>query len=233
MPSVGDPNQLQLVANLKHCLAGPFLEVGSKDYGSTQNLRRLFQSQGPYVGIDMEAGDGVDIVLDMTSDFSVIDEAVGRRRFGTIFCLSVLEHCDQPFRMAEHMTRLLKPGGAVVVSVPFAWKFHGYPSDYWRFTHEGIKKLFPQLVFDMGHAAASRGKSPSFETPDENLGRINFSSKSHWEQGHYVRGVTARGFRLLARLGIFKWLADSPYVLAPTMVFMVGTLPAAAQSQAA
>ena len=50
--------------------------------------------------------------------------------------------------MAANITRLLGANGCLYVSVPHAWKFHGYPSDYWRFTPEGVKKLFPDLSFD-------------------------------------------------------------------------------------
>lgn len=37
--------------------------------------------------------------------------------------------------------------GVVFISVPFCWKIHGYPSDYWRFTPEAIKVLFPEIKF--------------------------------------------------------------------------------------
>src|SRR5688500_11735663 len=135
---MGSPEQYRFANQHRERFAGPILEIGSKDYGSTENLRKLFPGF-EYVGIDMQAGPGVDVVLDFTRPFAEIDAALAGRRFGTIFCLSVLEHCDQPFVMADNMTRLLAPGGSVYVSVPFAWKFHGYPSDYWRFTHEGVK----------------------------------------------------------------------------------------------
>ena len=142
---MGDINQCQFVLRHKDALSGPFLEIGSRDYGSTQDLRSFFPGE-TYVGVDLSAGDSVDKVLDLTQPFEVIDEALEQQRFGTIFSLSVMEHCDQPFLMAENMTCLLKPGGRIVLSVPFAWKFHGYPSDYWRFTQEGVKKLFPKIT---------------------------------------------------------------------------------------
>lgn len=39
---MGDLNQLSFVKSHQSVLRGPFLEVGSKDYGSTQDLRLLF-----------------------------------------------------------------------------------------------------------------------------------------------------------------------------------------------
>ena len=33
-------------------------------------------------------------------------------------------------------------GGSLFIAVPFVWRFHGYPNDYFRYTHNGIKKLY-------------------------------------------------------------------------------------------
>ncbi len=146
---MGSINQLLFVKRHASELAGPFLEVGSKDYGNTQDLRSVFRGRGEYVGADIEAGPGVDVVLDFTRPFAEVDNQLAGRRFGTIFCLSVMEHCTQPFAMADNLTQLLLPGGKLCIAVPFAFQFHAYPSDYWRFTHEGIKILFPRLQFDL------------------------------------------------------------------------------------
>ena len=230
---MGDVNQFKYVAGLADRLDGPFLEVGSKDYGSTQDLRPLLAPKGRYVGIDMEAGDGVDLVLDLTGDFCDIDEQLDGQRFGTVICLSVLEHCAQPFLMAENITRLLAPGGKVCLSVPFAWKFHGYPSDYWRFTHEGVKKLFPALDFDAHPAQSATSRPNHFAPLDKNLGRISLSSSAQRKQGHPLRGVTAKLLQLGAKIGVLDWLADYPYLMAPTNVYMTGVLRPAAGRQAA
>ena len=34
------------------------------------------------------------------------------------------------------------------LSVPWVWRFHGYPSDYWRFSPEALKFLFPGFKID-------------------------------------------------------------------------------------
>jgi len=219
---MGDVNQLAFIRRHADELAGPYLEVGSKDYGSTQDLRTLFARRGEYLGVDMEDGPGVDLVLDLTDEWTTIDQRLAGIRFGTVFCLSVLEHCTQPFEMAENLTRLLAPGGCVCVSVPFAWKYHGYPADYWRFTHEGVKQLFPQLVFDPEHCAAATSRPGELRPIDENVGRINFSSKAHWRQRRFVRGLSAKVLSLAAAVGPLRWLAGYRYVMAPTNLLMIG-----------
>lgn len=72
-----------------------------------------------------------------------------------LICLDVLEHVAQPFKAAAEISRVLRPGGRLVLTVPFLTSYHGkdggsqsheaYP-DYWRMTHSGIAALFPDFA---------------------------------------------------------------------------------------
>ncbi|MHC4150801.1 MAG: class I SAM-dependent methyltransferase [Planctomycetota bacterium] len=172
---MGDINQFIFIEKFANQLLGPFLEVGSKDYGSTQDLRSVFSSRDTYIGVDMENGPGVDIVIDLTEDFEEINTKLDGQRFATIFCLSVLEHCAKPFKMAENLMLLLRPGGRIFISAPFSWKIHGYPNDYWRFTPEGVKKLFYKIEFDNTQCLAATTKKDEFKRLDDDLGLLNRS----------------------------------------------------------
>jgi len=219
---MGDINQLEFIKKFKEQFEGPFLEVGSKDYGSTQDLRCLFAHKCKYVGVDVEEGRGVDIVLDLTKDFKEIDNVLGSERFGTIFCLSVLEHCEQPFKMAQNMMSLLKDNGRIVISAPFSWKIHGYPSDYWRFTPEGIKKLFAEIEFEPKKCLAATSRVNEFQTLDEEFGKISFSFSKHKQKGHPLRGISAKLLKILSRAGILSWISGYRYLYAPTNIIMIG-----------
>ncbi len=220
---MGDVNQLVFIRNHAADLDGPYLEVGSRDYGSTQDLQAVVAGEAEYLRVDMQPGPRVDVIVDLTKPFEEVDAKLGGKRFGTVFCLSVLEHCEQPFAMAENLTRLLEPGGKVCISVPFAWRFHGYPSDYWRFTHEGVKRLFPRLVFEPEQCVSATSRENDFRPIDERVGRIPFSFVAHWQQGRALRGMAAKSLRLLGRIGILRWLSGYRYVLAPTTLLMIGT----------
>lgn len=226
---MGDRNQLQFAQLHREFLKGPYLEIGSKDYGSTQNFRNLFGKGSKYLGVDMQPGPGVDLVLDLTKEFETINEALGGQRFRSIICLSVMEHCEQPFKMADNITDLLPPGGVLYLSVPFAWKFHGYPSDYWRFTHEGVKKLFPRLEFDLELGTLATDRPGGFSPLDSEIGKISFSSKAHFQEGRYARGVTARICHLLGRLGFLRWLFNYRYLMAPSNILILGIKPTKAK----
>jgi hypothetical protein len=37
--------------------------------------------------------------------------------------------------------RVLRPGGTLVVTVPFSFRLHAEPEDYWRFTSHALRRL--------------------------------------------------------------------------------------------
>ena len=220
---MGDINQKIFIEKYAEQLNGPFLEVGSKDYGNTQDIRSLFPDS-KYVGVDMEGGPGVDVVIDLTKDFEILDSELCSQRFATIFCLSVLEHCEDPFKMAENLMLLLGQGGHICISVPFSWKIHGYPNDYWRFTPEGIKKLFYKVTFDNAKCIAATSKVNEFKKLTNDLGKISFSFSKHRNNGNLLRGITAKILKILSHLGILSWLTGYRHLFAPTNIFMIGKL---------
>lgn len=90
---------------------------------------------------------------------------------GSVICLEVLEHVEEPARAAAELARILRPGGVLVLAVPFMGAYHGKRppaknpvyernaqglvsdashsgyGDYWRFTHEGLALLFARAGF--------------------------------------------------------------------------------------
>jgi hypothetical protein len=148
---MGDIEQIEFMKSLAGGLRGPILEIGSKRYGGFPmffDYRTLFPAATRYVGIDMEAGEGVDAVVDMTTSIDSIREKVGTERFQTIICLSVMEHVGDIVTFSRNVEALLAPGGTLVLSVPFVWEIHAYPYDYWRFTPRAIEFLYPSIAFD-------------------------------------------------------------------------------------
>lgn len=135
---MGDINQRLFLTRSAPQVAGPVLEVGSRDYGSTESFRAIYPD---YLGVDLTAGPNVDRVLDLAESTHDLPEA----GFALIICCSVLEHVRRPWLMAENLTRLLRPGGHIYVAVPWVWRFHGYPDDYYRFSWRGIEELFPSI----------------------------------------------------------------------------------------
>ena len=119
-----------------HPKEGRALVVGSKVYPGRQDRRHLYPNA---VGIDLEGGQGVDVVGNLEEG----NPGIGT--FAHVDCVSVLEHSRKPWKLAEGIEDVLEPGGTLLLSVPFVWRFHGYPNHYWNFTSEGVKVLFPRI----------------------------------------------------------------------------------------
>ena len=61
---------------------------------------------------------------------------------GVIVALSVLEHCGEPWFADEDLYQAMKPGGLLIVSVPWTFPHHPSPEDNWRFSPSGLRRIF-------------------------------------------------------------------------------------------
>ena len=59
----------------------------------------------------------------------------------SIFCSAVLEHLLEPQKAMKEIIRVLKPGGYVLIGVPFLVAYHAYPIDQQRWTLDGLSYL--------------------------------------------------------------------------------------------
>ena len=106
--------------------ANRILEIGSLNVNG--GLRDLAPPGADYIGLDLEAGAGVDHVVTGSDDWPVADDS-----FDLVMASSAFEH-DQAFWLTFlQMCRKLKPGGYCYISAPANGKVHRYPQDFWRF----------------------------------------------------------------------------------------------------
>lgn len=118
---------------------GRTLVVGSKCYGDKPDRRTLYPMA---VGVDLFDGDGVDVRHDLEKP---LPKRLGR--FEHVDCCSVLEHVRRPWLFCENIEAAMVEGGTILVAVPFVWRVHGYPSDYWRMTPDALPVLFPRIAW--------------------------------------------------------------------------------------
>jgi SAM-dependent methyltransferase len=116
---------------------GRTLVVGAKVYDGKVD-RRTFYPEA--IGVDLFEGEGVDLVHDLEQPLPA-DVAP----FDHVDCVSVLEHCQRPWLMAQHLEDAMRPGASILVSVPCVWRVHAYPGDYWRILPEALPVLFPRV----------------------------------------------------------------------------------------
>ena len=62
--------------------------------------------------------------------------------FDAVISTAVLEHVKDPFRCAEEIVRVLKPGGELICTVPFLQPVHAYPNHFYNMTAQGLQNLF-------------------------------------------------------------------------------------------
>lgn len=113
------------------------LDIGKGNVTSKKNAWLL-----PYVEkIDYKILDPVpDYNPDIVGDIHDLPFEDNSRE--AILCLAVLEHVENPIKAMEELHRVLKPGGKLLIYVPFLYYYHaekGYYGDYWRFTYDTLE----------------------------------------------------------------------------------------------
>lgn len=124
----------------KHMQSSPagtrIADIGAYDVNG--NLRGLFQRDGwIYTGFDMAAGPNVDQVLPSSHDWTDIATA----SFDVAVSVSTLEHTLRPWSVVKEISRIVKPGGLVCLTAPYAWPFHEHPIDCWRIYPDAMKTI--------------------------------------------------------------------------------------------
>jgi SAM-dependent methyltransferase len=111
-------------------------DVGACDVNGC--LRPVFEKPPwVYEGIDQEKGKNVDIVVQSESAWITIPSG----KYDVLVSVSTLEHTIFPWLVVAEMGRILKPGGIICLCAPYAWPYHTFPIDCWRFYPEAMKAM--------------------------------------------------------------------------------------------
>lgn len=108
-----------------------------------------------YVGVDWDGSiheKHADIFADLNENIPVNDEEAD-----TIISISVMEHLHAPQKMLNEANRILKPGGSIILQVPFMWWVHEAPNDFYRYTNFAIEKMLSEAGFEKIEIYAQSG----------------------------------------------------------------------------
>lgn len=116
----------------------------------------LYGAYAPLVSeitcVDWIAGDHVDLTCDLSQPLPFAEA-----RFDTIVLSDVLEHVPDPDLLWREMTRVLSPGGKVIMNVPFYYSIHAHPHDYYRYTNFALERFVASNRLDLVHLHAFGG----------------------------------------------------------------------------
>lgn len=118
------------------------LEVGARDVNGS--LRGIYEAYGPakYVGVDMVAGRGVDVLCDAGE----LEQRFGADSFDVVVSTELLEHVRDWRRVVSNLKHVCAPGGFLLVTTRSrGFPYHSYLGDYWRYEVEDAERIFGDL----------------------------------------------------------------------------------------
>ncbi len=116
------------------------LEVGALDVnGSVRPVVENAFAPAEYVGVDLEAGPGVDVVCPAED----LVDRFGPDRFDVVLGLEMLEHVRDWRAVIRQCKRVCAPGGVLLFTTRSkGFKYHAYPYDFWRYEPEDMARIF-------------------------------------------------------------------------------------------
>ena len=132
------------LARVLPTIEGTIIDVGC----GAQPYRPLVPPGALYRGIDSaETEAGFEYAIPDVSYFDGDVWPVDDASADLTLCTEVLEHVVDPTRFLEEARRCLRPGGTLLLTVPFAARWHYIPRDYWRFTPSSLALLLGRAGF--------------------------------------------------------------------------------------
>ena len=123
---------------------GTLADVGC----GAQPYRPLLPAGVEYLGIDIaDAEEHFGYKLPGTRYFSGDKWPIADAAVDTVLATETLEHVIDPSVFMSEAYRCLRPGGKLILTVPFAARWHFVPHDYWRFTPSSLALLLTESGF--------------------------------------------------------------------------------------
>jgi SAM-dependent methyltransferase len=128
--------------------------------------------------------------------------------FDSALCNQVLEHVFNPDEFLGEIARVLKPGGKLLLTVPFVWDEHEQPYDYARYSSFGLRALLEKQGFKVVyHKKLGADPSIIFQLANAYLFKV---SQSLPKSIKLLITVTVMAFINLAGLLACRLLPSNP-----------------------
>jgi hypothetical protein len=171
------------------------IDLGSQDVNGS--YRSLFcELAWDYIGLDMAAGNNVDIVLRTP----YVWNEVASNSADIVISGQAFEHIEYFWITMLEIARVLKPGGLSCIIAPSSGPEHRYPLDCWRFYPDGMKALSRFAQMEIIEAS----------TQWEDIG---YEDSNCWHDSVLICRKPNRGFWGNQKSSLKRWLQHSTNTL--------------------
>jgi SAM-dependent methyltransferase len=125
------------------------LEVGA----GSGFMRGIVEHEIPavrYIASDIAPTENTSVVLDACS-LPISDDSVD-----VVLAVEVLEHVSRPEQLIAEAARVLRPGGQLILTVPFMFGVHDF-QDFYRFTPRGLEQFLARQGLTLTHTRLRGG----------------------------------------------------------------------------
>ena len=133
------------IRQLSPLITGNVLDFGcgSKPYET------LFRNATSYTGVDINQSghDHINSRIDVFYDGKKLPFV--DNHFDAVVSFEVLEHIFNINEVLAEINRVMKPGGLILITIPFAWEEHEVPCDFARYTSYGIRHVVQASNFEV------------------------------------------------------------------------------------
>ena len=180
----------QQIQKLSYYVRGIVLDIGA---GRFDRYSDLF-SADHYVRLELESGPGIQLVG--SAEAIPCEDAT----VDSVVCTQVLEHISHPERAIREIARVLRPGGACLMTVPQLAELHEEPHDFFRFTKYGLRQLFTDVGMELIHEEQRGGYFVSLV----HMGVRYLTDRWHLYNHRLLGRVASRAFHVA--FTIANWL---------------------------
>ena len=136
-----------------HVIQGRVIDLGC---GTAPYKVDILEKADEYIGVDWHGSlhdqGNVDVFADLSERLPFPDHSAD-----TVVAFQVMEHLPEPAFFLSECHRILRPGGALFLTVPFMWEVHEAPHDYHRFTRYGLEYLLKKTGFSQSEIRETTG----------------------------------------------------------------------------
>ena len=131
---------MQIFEASKTELSGTILDLGGNDF--SHNISKYFNGTYSIQFADKFPKDEKTIKVDLEHDEDL------SQKFDNVCLMNILEHIKNYKNVINFSNKTLNVNGRIIGSVPFLFKIHYSPNDYFRFTEQLLYEEFRDSGFE-------------------------------------------------------------------------------------